>query len=238
MSQSIGEPINVIISSNSDPFVLTPRGFLEWASSIQLLPNACIIRENLGGSQQADLGDGNGKKNQTDVLRYSYFTDNTCMESINGGNHARYWRQNGSQQDTGAYFLAASVELPIAQNHDIVSNGYDLGRDYIAGNATRSNGTLSIGGYVFQATSTNAALLSGVSTSDINHNIATDGNVAVLTVRVTKNGTVQGNTTSGTGSTGSGTGASAGGNSSASPMARVTALLAIPSFLTGIALLL
>ncbi|KAK0533476.1 hypothetical protein OC842_002955 [Tilletia horrida] len=186
---NVGEPINVIISGASDSFIRTPRGFLEWASSIQLIPNACIIRENLGGAQQADLGDGNGRKNQSDVLRYSYWTDNTCAETVNGGNHARYWRQNGSSADTGAWFLAASVEMPLAQSHDIVSDGYDLGRDWIVGNATQDNGTLSTGGYVFQASSTSAPLLQGLSTSDINHNIAIDGNVAVLTVRLVKNGT-------------------------------------------------
>ncbi|KAE8219138.1 hypothetical protein CF326_g9017 [Tilletia indica] len=188
-ASTVGEPINIVISNASDRFVLTSKGFLEWASSVQLIPNACVVRDNLGGSQQADLGDGNGRKNQTDVLRHSYFTDNTCKETIQGGNHARYWRQNGTSADSRAWFLAASVEMPLAQSHKVVSDGYDLGRDWIIGNATMSNGTLSTGGYVFQATSTNAAMLQSVSQSDINHDIAIDGNVAVITVRVISNGT-------------------------------------------------
>ncbi|CAD6888294.1 unnamed protein product [Tilletia laevis] len=224
IATNIGEPINVIISNASDRFVLTREGFLEWASSVQLIPNACIVRDNVGGSQQADLGDGNGRKNQTDVLRHSYFTDNTCKETVQGGNHARYWRQNGTSADSSAWFLAASVEMALAQGHDIVDNGFDLGRNWIAGNATMSNGTLSTGGYVFQATSTNAPLLHGFSTSDINHNIAIDGNVAVITVRVISNGTstISDNTSSSSGNTGQ-SGDSGSGKSGAASAATATA---------------
>ncbi|KAL9934237.1 hypothetical protein V8E36_006693 [Tilletia maclaganii] len=211
---NVGEPINVIISSQSDRYVLTTAGFIEWANSVQLIPNACVIRDNIGGAQQANLGDGNGREDQLDVLRYSYWTDNTCAESINGGNHARYWRQNGSSADTRAWFLAASVEMPIAQNHMVLDNGYDLGRDWIVGNATQSNGTLSTSGYVFQATSTNAPLLSSVSTSDMNHNIATDGNVAVLTVRLIRNGTDAASNSNSTPSGGNGASGTGGGGSS------------------------
>ena len=41
-----------------------------------------------------------------------------------------------SQKSTGAVFMAASVELPIELGHDIVRNGYNLGRDWIVGNLT------------------------------------------------------------------------------------------------------
>lgn len=49
--------------------------------------------------------------------------DGTCYESLNGGNHARYWVQNGSSADTGAIFFAASVEMNAQANHMIVDNG-------------------------------------------------------------------------------------------------------------------
>lgn len=67
-------------------------------------------------------------------------------------------------------------------------NSYDLGRDVFTGNATMSNGTISpITNRTFSAT---AEFLSGYlppngSTEGINHGIPTDGQIAVLTVRVT-----------------------------------------------------
>ena len=63
----------------------------------------------------ADLGDGNGARtslssfktpikrerltgNETAVIRYDYNDPSlgTCQESVQGGNHFRYWVQNGS----------------------------------------------------------------------------------------------------------------------------------------------
>lgn len=52
--------------------------------------------------------------------------EGTCYESINGGNHARWWKQNGTAADTNAIFMAASVEMNAQANHMIVDNGeYD-----------------------------------------------------------------------------------------------------------------
>jgi hypothetical protein len=56
----------------------------------------------------------------------------SCKESLVGGNHLRYYRQ----EHTGAYFLAVSAEKDLSHHHDIIENGYNLGRDYLVGNFT------------------------------------------------------------------------------------------------------
>jgi hypothetical protein len=46
--------------------------------------------------------------NETAVMRWNYGDPQlgTCKETFNGGNHFRYWIQNGPKQNTGAVFLA------------------------------------------------------------------------------------------------------------------------------------
>lgn len=188
-SSQLGEPLNVIISSRSDPNVLTSAGLSEYFESLYFSPGSCA-GISLGGSQQANLGDGLGYINQTDVLRFNYYAgdDGTCLESVKGGNHLRYWIQNGSSANTNAVFIAASVEMPAQQNHMIVPNGYDLGRDQLTGNATNATGTTSPGGYKYTTTMQQVNLLQNVQTANINHGIGIDGNVNVLTVKITKTG--------------------------------------------------
>ena len=49
------------------------------------------------------------------MLRWDYGNPvtGTCTETVEGGNHVRYWIQNGPQADSGAIFIAASYEMPI-----------------------------------------------------------------------------------------------------------------------------
>lgn len=188
-ASNVGEPLNVIISGDSDKEVLTSEGASEYFESLFFSPGSCA-GISAGGPQLADLGDGKGFVNQTDVLRFNYYEGDggTCLESIRGGNHLRYWMQNGTSANTGAIFVAASVEYPATQSHNIVPGGYDLGRDWISGNATNSSGTTSPGGYQYTTTRTQVALLQNIDSSLLNHGIGVDGNVDVLTVKVTKTG--------------------------------------------------
>lgn len=59
--------------------------------------------------------------NETSTLRWNYGdpTLGTCKETIQGGNHFRYWIQNGKNGNSGAIFLAASYELPIARESSV-----------------------------------------------------------------------------------------------------------------------
>jgi hypothetical protein len=200
-SSSLGEPLNVIISAQSDSAVLTAEGVAEYFESLYFSPGDCAgISE--GSAQEANLGDGNGYVNQTNVLRFNYYggDEGTCLESLFGGNHLRYWVQNGSSADTKAIFVAASVEKNATYNHDIVDNGYDLGRDWLTGNATNSTGTTSPSGTRYSASVSQVSLLQSISADQINHGISIDGQVNVLTVNVTGSGGTQGSSTSTSGS--------------------------------------
>lgn len=54
--------------------------------------------------------------NQTAVIRWAYGNVElgTCQETLEGGNHLRYWIQNGPNANSGAIFMAVSYEMPIA----------------------------------------------------------------------------------------------------------------------------
>ncbi|KAI0766455.1 hypothetical protein BD413DRAFT_615245 [Trametes elegans] len=205
----LGEPLNVIISGHSDAAVLVDSedngGFRNYFLSVGF--GAECLGQHAGDAQTANLGDG--KVNETSELRWDYGDPQlgTCTETIKGGNHFRYWVQDGSEANSGAIFMATSYELPIQMGHDIVFNGYNLGRDWLVGNATAqssliptaniTNGTTysgqtSFGGYTYK---TDALYVSGIasnSSAGVNHDLsvgnnntpAVDGYVAVLTVSI------------------------------------------------------
>lgn len=212
------EPLNVIVSGQSDAGVLSQAGFEEFSRALYFSPGSCLnISES--GYQTANLGDGNGAKPQTNIMRYNFKQGDggTCLESLKGGNHFRYWFQSGSAADSGAVFIAASVELNATFNHMIAPNGYDDGRDELVGNATA--GTLkSPGGFEYTVSKTTTSqLLSGISASQINHDIGIDGVVDVLTVRIMKNGTIGAGRDSSSSSSGSNGGSVSTPQSGASP---------------------
>ncbi|KAB5592825.1 hypothetical protein CTheo_3745 [Ceratobasidium theobromae] len=132
----LGEPLNVIISAKSDKDVLVDRedkgGLRNFFLSMDF--SGECLGQHLGSDQKADLGDGRGAVNETAVMRYNFGDPyvGSCRETVEGGNHFRYWVQSSS----GAVFMAASVELPIEKGHDIIRNGYNLGRDWVVGNLT------------------------------------------------------------------------------------------------------
>ncbi|KAL0578536.1 hypothetical protein V5O48_003479, partial [Marasmius crinis-equi] len=205
------EPVNLIISANSDGDVLQERedkgGLLNFFLSLQF--SGECLGQHAGNSQQVNLGDGHDYLNETAVIRYNYGDPQlgSCQESIKGGNHFRYWVQNGPNENTGAIFIAASYEKPIAEGHDIIKNGYNLGRDYFVGNITGSaipttnltnqstySGETNFGGFKY---STSVKYLSGLlpnTSIGINHNDsvpipgfnAIDGLVALLEVKITE----------------------------------------------------
>ncbi|KIK69902.1 hypothetical protein GYMLUDRAFT_67162 [Collybiopsis luxurians FD-317 M1] len=205
-----GEPLNIIISGKSDAAVLIDQedkgGLRNYWLSFQYAGEC--LGQHAGSQQAANLGDGHGVLNETDEIRYDYGDPQlgTCTETIQGGGHFRYWVQNGPEANSGAIFMASSYEKPLTDGHDIIANGYNLGRDWIIGNITQTNiptmnltnsstysGTTSYGGYTY---STSVQYVSGLlqnTSVGINHNItvqtsnsnATDGLVAVLEVKIT-----------------------------------------------------
>lgn len=171
------EPLNVIISGDSDPAVLSPTGFSAYAQSFGFQPDTFAGQSSNDGNQSANLGDGRGMQPQAGLCR-----QNGLTEVLQGGNHFRYWFQTGPKANTSAVFLAVSVEAPLNQSHTVVPNGYDLGRDQFVQNATSSARTFQSTTYRTTLVQYNSSLLSGASKSSLNHNIGIDGRVAILKV--------------------------------------------------------
>lgn len=177
-----GEPLNLIISGLSSPQVLTKAGIVNYARAIGFSSECLGL--HFGDPQFANLGDGNGDVPQMIELRQAYGVPSigTCWESLVGGNHFRVYQQNGPKANSGAMFLAASQELdaPI-HHHDIVPNGYNIGRDNLVKSAV---GVHKYGKYTYNTTMTNVTSLLDPGAHGINHNITQDGSVALLTVHI------------------------------------------------------
>jgi len=211
--EGLGEPLNTIISAKSDPDVLIDQqvngGLRNFFQSMNFASEC--LGQHLGDHQQADLGDGNGPLNETAVIRYDYGDPSlgTCKETVDGGNHFRYWVQNGSKANSGAIFMAVSYEMPLAEGHDIIFDGYNLARDWLVGNLTGSaidtsaltngskfTGTTTSEGYTYTTTIEYLSGLLQNTSVGVNHfasvgggpnNItALDGLVALLTVDITE----------------------------------------------------
>jgi len=177
----LGEPLNVIVSGLSSPAVLTDSGILNFARAIGFSTECLGV--HLGAPQSANLGDGNGFVNQTIELRQDYGDPDlgTCLETLIGGNHFRIYRQNGTAADTGALFLAVSQEQDLANGHDIVPDGYDIGRNELVSNAL---GTTNFGGVTYSTTAKNLTGLLAPGSVGVNHGIATDGITTLIRVTI------------------------------------------------------
>ncbi|KAI0793255.1 hypothetical protein C8Q75DRAFT_552192 [Abortiporus biennis] len=177
-----GEPLNVVISAFSSAAVLTDDGILNYARAIGF-SNECF-NIHLGDPQSANLGDGHGAVNQTIELRQDFGDAalGTCLESLIGGNHFRVYRQNGPLANTGALFLAVSKEENVTENHTISPDGYDVGRDSLVAAAV---GQTSFGGVDYTTTSQTLLNEMPAGATGVNHGIAVDGTVVLLTVTIT-----------------------------------------------------
>lgn len=179
----LGEPLNVIISGKSSPEVLTNDGIVNYARAIGFSEECLGI--HLGDPQSANLGDGHGWVNQTIELREDYGNEElgTCLESIIGGNHFRVYRQDGPSAMSGALFLAVSREQDVEENHTIVPDGYNIGRDQLVGHAI---GKHDFDGVHYKTVAKNITGLLPPGSVGVNHGIATDGLTTLLTVQTTR----------------------------------------------------
>ncbi|KAG7090856.1 hypothetical protein E1B28_009938 [Marasmius oreades] len=176
-----GEPLNVIISGLSSFEVLTDDGLLNYARAIGFSTECFGV--HIGDPQTANLGDGNGALPQTVELRQDYGDSDvgTCLESLIGGNHFRVFRQDGPNANSGALFLAVSHEESVADSHTISSDGYNQGRDQLVQNAV---GQTSFNGVNYSTTMRTIDGLLPIGATGINHGIAIDGSVTLLTVNI------------------------------------------------------
>ncbi|RDX50183.1 hypothetical protein OH76DRAFT_1403075 [Lentinus brumalis] len=177
----LGEPLNVIISGLSSPEVLNEDGLINYAKAIGFSTECFGI--HLGDPFPANLGDGHGPVNQTVELRQDFGNSEvgTCLESLIGGNHFRVYFQNGPSANTGAAFLAVSKEKDASDNHDIVDDGYNIGRNELVSAAVGSH---DFGGKTYLTAAENITGLMAVGSQGVNHGIAVDGIVMLLTVTV------------------------------------------------------
>ncbi|GJE91633.1 hypothetical protein PsYK624_077830 [Phanerochaete sordida] len=178
-TRRLGEPLNIVISALSDPWVLEEPGFLEYSQSIGFAGECMGL--HYGNIHNADLGDGLGRKGEHLLIRQHYFpVIGTCWESVRGGHHFRAWKQNGTLANSGAWFIGASKEKDSSNNHRIDEDGYNLGRDFFVERA--------IAGSHWQGKWWRAEIewregLMPRGRRGINHGIAVDGRVAILTVK-------------------------------------------------------
>ncbi|KAJ7347110.1 hypothetical protein DFH08DRAFT_914928 [Mycena albidolilacea] len=182
-SAGLGEPLNVVISAQSSPEVLALDGFLQYAQTIGF--DVECLGLHLGNPQSANLGDGRGDVNETEVLRSSLGIPGvgTCLESLEGGNHFRVFPQAG----TGALFLAVSKEEDVTESHNIVPDGYNIGRDLLVAGAVGKKTGFDFKKFKFTTYNTVATNLTGLiapGSDGINHGIAIDGIVTLLTVTI------------------------------------------------------
>ncbi|KAH9024513.1 hypothetical protein EDB85DRAFT_2150473 [Lactarius pseudohatsudake] len=177
----LGEPLNVIISGLSSPWVLADGGFVHFANAVGF--GIECFGAHLGAPQAANLGDGHGYVNETLELRQDYGNPDigTCWESLVGGNHLRLFRQNGPGANTGALFLAVSQEENVSHGHTITPNGYNIGRDKFVKGAL---GVKRYQGVKYQTVAQNVTGLLPPGSSGINHGIPTDGVTVLLTVTI------------------------------------------------------
>lgn len=99
VNKTHGEPLNVIISGLSDPFILSEDGlhiYAKCVSPASYLLSPLTFDRSLGYSEEclglhygnrhlADLGDGDGKKVEQYLARQYYFPVwGTCWESLAG----------------------------------------------------------------------------------------------------------------------------------------------------------
>jgi len=183
--KELGEPLNVIISGNSDPYILTPEGFKDYSKSIGFSSECLGL--HYGDLHLANLGDGTGNKTEQYLYRqYSFpLTEfpgpimGSCWESFAGGNHFRAWKQDGVQANSGAWFLAVSQEEHAVKNHMIVPDGYNRGRDLLVKRALK--GSRWRGMWWATEVEWREDLLEE-GNEGVNHGIEQDGRVAILTV--------------------------------------------------------
>ncbi|KAI0043948.1 hypothetical protein FA95DRAFT_1523570 [Auriscalpium vulgare] len=175
-----GEPLNIIVSGLSDPFILTDAGFHVYAKSIGYSSECLGL--HYGNIHEADLGDGEGRKDEQYLARQYYFPVwGTCWESFAGGHHFRAWQQNGTFAASGAWFIGASKEEHSQKNHKIVKNGYNLGRDWFVERAVAGSHWKGKGVWWRADVEWREGLLEP-GNKGINHGIKQDGLVAILTV--------------------------------------------------------
>nr|VWO99441.1 Phosphate:H symporter (Phosphate:H symporter, variant) [Ganoderma boninense] len=160
-TDTLGEPLNIIISSESDPDILTESGMQTYIKSIGFSRECLGL--HYGHIHDADLGDG--PRTQAGAVPWA-----PALLPYHRHLLGIYPRWTS---------LPASQEMDSSKNHMIVDDGYNRGRNYIVERATAGShwrGTWWKAEVQWQ----DGLLESG--NRGVNHGIEQDGLVAILTV--------------------------------------------------------
>lgn len=188
--QTKPEPINVIISAessfgritgfNNSEIFLAQNGLSQYLSALNF-SDECL---GLHLSTPAYANISSTTPQRLDFLyreNFGNLEQGTCLESLNGGYHFRGWRQGTS----GAWFLGASKEQNLTMKHDLVPNGYDIGRDEVVRRALLG-GTDARGCKWKPATLQNLTNLVSSDAGGVNgvynHDIGINGSISLLTI--------------------------------------------------------
>mgnify|MGYP000026383074 CR=1 FL=1 len=165
-----------MILVNSSDRELYDADFFDWDTGHiygYVNPLSDIDRAN-----EDDLGDGKSLLNATKTFQFSslHWTD------VYGGNRLDIFLQNS----ISPAFISAALLNNGSLDFSVAQNGYDLGRDYVVGNAARRlsrerhdiRPVLSTKLLEYET-----SMLQGISANNLCQNIGTDGRIAVLEVQ-------------------------------------------------------
>ncbi|BFZ55055.1 hypothetical protein PYCC9005_002093 [Savitreella phatthalungensis] len=191
------EPINIIVTAdsfapgisdasdeelgNSTVALLKPGGLANWLRALDFADECLGL--HLSTPAYANV-DERGLR-RLDFLYREDFGDwpgGTCRQTLVGGHHFRGWTQ---LVDDGikrfAWLLAASQELDLEHHHDLVTDGYNRGRDEVVRRALQGGrDPVSLCHWGPAQVTYNSTLTS--ATSVYNHNMTTDGIISIIKV--------------------------------------------------------
>lgn len=183
----------MILANSSDKDVALGE-YASWANSLNFGFGYFPRR-----SEAANVGDGEGFQYPSRIFQWI----NSTWSGEHGGTALGCYVQNGTKLATGAVFISAAIMKPSSEQYTVEDNGFDLARDYLVGNATKNDNTTDPETKAVFGTKLlgyDKTMLQGLSENNFTQNIGTDGRVAILEVKVLKQGaptTKEGNGQSG-----------------------------------------
>ncbi|KAG0663711.1 hypothetical protein C6P46_002280 [Rhodotorula mucilaginosa] len=133
------EPLNIIISAQSSADVLKESGFIAYSRSL----GAASARKRSHAVSPAHHARVSWVELSPLTPTLAHPATRILFINCKGGNHFRAYKQNGTDANSGAWFLAASKEVDLRGKHKIAHNGYNIGRDLIVEKATSGSSYLN-----------------------------------------------------------------------------------------------
>ncbi|KAI3481464.1 hypothetical protein L1887_56011 [Cichorium endivia] len=129
-ASGLGEPLNVIVSGQSDSGVLSQDGFEEFSRALYFSPGSCL-NISQGGYQDRPtwaMATEPSRRPTSCATTSSRATAAPVSSRSRAATISATGSRTAPPANSGAIFIAASVELNATLNHAIAPNGYDDGR--------------------------------------------------------------------------------------------------------------